>query len=609
MSEMSSFFHPHHSDDFDGVQKSNTDFINSLDEGFELLEIIYDEQANAKEFIFLEVNPAYERQTGLKSVNIIGKTLREVAPTTEQRWYDHAIQAINTHKILSYQYYDPNTNAYYETRFVPVPPNQIAVLFIDVTKRKYAEDELTKTEKNLEDVIQQSPIAFSLFDKNGLLIQVNDAWDKQWQIPRELVLRKYNLFDSKQIAESGLLPVVKRVFAGEIVRSFDLKFDASLEPQTRGYGRKRWLSVTTYSIKGESGSNNLVVLTEDITERKKTEESLKKSEQRYRELYESFDEAFIVTDWNFSVINWNKAAERVTAVSAKDALGKKVYDVLPEMLTVDIGPYLESLREKKPARFMMNVVSRQTNKPSVFEISTYPSELGITIIVQDKTELEEAKRLSAIGATAGMVGHDIRNPLQVVMSDTYLLKEELNSMPEGKTKDAVAESLDDIDKNVAYINKIVQDLQDYSRPLKPEITEVNLSDVFASVFKTIGFPDMVKLSIDIHAVEKIKTDPLLLQRALINLITNAIQAMPDGGNLGIIGEIRDGRVVITVTDTGVGIPEEVKPKLFTPMMTTKAKGQGFGLAVSKRLIEALKGNISFVSEKGKGTKFTIEIPS
>ena len=80
-------------------------------------------------------------------------------------------------------------------------------------------------------------------------------------------------------------------------------------------------------------------------------------------MYESFDEAFIVTDWEFNVTNWNKAAERVTTVPAKDALGKKIYEVLPEMLTVDVTPYFESLKEKKPARFMMNVVSRQTKKP------------------------------------------------------------------------------------------------------------------------------------------------------------------------------------------------------------------------------------------------------
>ena len=85
--------------------------------------------------------------------------------------------------------------------------------------------------------------------------------------------------------------------------------------------------------------------------------------------------------------------------------------------------------------------------------------------------------------------------------------------------------------------------------------------------------------------------------------------MPGGGNLEINGRCEGNRVFVSISDTGVGIPEEVKSKLFMPMMTTKAKGQGFGLAVAKRIIEALKGTITFESEKGKGTKFIVEFPS
>jgi PAS domain S-box-containing protein len=590
------------------TQQSNAAFINSLPDGFELLELVYDNQGNIADFLFVEVNAAYERQSGLKAADILGNRKKTVAPAAEQRWYDTAVEAVKTGRTISYQYHNPATNAYYDTQFIPMPPNQLVVLFKDVTKGKKAENALTQTKQNLQDIITQSPVAFALFDKTGLLIQVNNAWVKQWQIPPELVVDKYNVLESKQIFDIGLLPIVKRAFAGETIKSYDLEFDASLEPQTKGTGRKRWLSVTAYPIKNESGALTVVILTEDISDRMKTEETLRESEQRYRELYESFDEAFIVIDWEFTVKNWNRAAERVTTVPAKDALGRKVYDVLPEFLTVDINPYVESLKEKKPARFMMNVVSRQTKKPSVFEISTYPSELGITIIVQDKTAQEEAKRLSAIGATAGMVGHDIRNPLQAVLSETYLLKEDLKAMPDNDTKKDVTESLDSIENNVLYINKIVQDLQDYARPVTPEISDVNLPDVFANIFKNVTIPDSIKLILRVEDAEKIRTDPMLLQRALTNLVTNAVQAMPNGGELKIYGQKSNNRVVVTVSDTGVGIPEEVKPRLFTPMMTTKAKGQGFGLAVSKRLIEALKGSISFRSESGKGTEFRVDLP-
>ena len=104
-------------------------------------------------------------------------------------------------------------------------------------------------------------------------------------------------------------------------------------------------------------------------------------------------------------------------------------------------------------------------------------------------------------------------------------------------------------------------------------------------------------------------DPDILKRVLTNLVTNAVQAMPKGGKLSINAYLEAKDVFVTVEDTGVGIPEEVRSKLFTPLFTTKSKGQGFGLPVVKRMTEALGGSVTFESEVGKGTKFIIRLPS
>jgi signal transduction histidine kinase len=137
---------------------------------------------------------------------------------------------------------------------------------------------------------------------------------------------------------------------------------------------------------------------------------------------------------------------------------------------------------------------------------------------------------------------------------------------------------------------------------------VDLASLIVDVFQTIAMPNEVKLSFDIKTLPKIRVDPTFTRRALTNLINNAIQAMPDGGQLEISAYQEKSKIYITINDTGVGIPEEVQSKLFTPMFTTKAKGQGLGLAVVKRLVEAQGGTISFVSTIGKGTKFTIKLP-
>jgi signal transduction histidine kinase len=230
-------------------------------------------------------------------------------------------------------------------------------------------------------------------------------------------------------------------------------------------------------------------------------------------------------------------------------------------------------------------------------------------IYQSLSERKETDRLAAIGQTAGMIGHDIRNPLQAIVSELYIAKEVIAENTRGEEKNPALESIDLIEEQTDYISKIVSDLQDYARPLKPELKEVALAKLVTSVFQTVHIPDEIVLKIDVEGFPKIQTDPILIRRALTNLINNAIQAMPDGGDLGVLARKTSNSVIIAVSDTGEGIPEEIKPKLFTPLMTTKAKGQGLGLAVVKRLIEALGGSITFDSQVGKGTVFTIYLPA
>ncbi len=220
---------------------------------------------------------------------------------------------------------------------------------------------------------------------------------------------------------------------------------------------------------------------------------------------------------------------------------------------------------------------------------------------------KETDRLVAIGQTAGMIGHDIRNPLQAIVSELYLAKDGVSSSPQ-VPKAETLESLNLIEQQTEYISKIVSDLQDFARPIKPEYEEVDLSQLLVSVFQTIDLPEKIILKVDVKGFPKIRTDPTLLRRALTNLVNNAVQAMPEGGNLELTAHKHEDRAVITVADTGKGIPEEIKPKLFTPLVTTKAKGQGLGLAVVKRLVEALGGSIKFESQIDRGTTFQITLP-
>ncbi len=231
------------------------------------------------------------------------------------------------------------------------------------------------------------------------------------------------------------------------------------------------------------------------------------------------------------------------------------------------------------------------------------------IITEQSKKLKDSERLSAIGQTAGMIGHDIRNPLQSIVGELYLAKIELASLQDSPGKKILQENLEFIEENLHYINKIVADLQDYARPLIPAYDVTDLASLIDNTIASISVPNQIELKVNVYkGIPRIELDSHFLKRILTNLITNAIQAMEKGGKLTIEACKSKKNVIITVSDTGVGIKGKDKPKIFSPMFTTKSRGQGFGLAVAKRLVEIQGGTITFESEEGNGTKFTVSFP-
>lgn len=226
-------------------------------------------------------------------------------------------------------------------------------------------------------------------------------------------------------------------------------------------------------------------------------------------------------------------------------------------------------------------------------------------ISQEK--LVKAERLAAIGEAATMVGHDLRNPLQAVVNMLYIANRTLESDRYEDLRSINKE----IEEQVQYMNKIVLDLRDYARPLKPKLAETSIHELISGTLLVIPVPETVQVSIEIEeesGFPELWADASLMRRVFANLITNALQAMPDGGRLTIRASDTGEAATIQFQDTGVGIPEENLDKIFQPLFTTKAKGQGLGLAVCKRLVKAHKGDIMVETELGRGTTFTIKVP-
>jgi PAS domain S-box-containing protein len=505
----------------------------------------------------------------------------------------------------------------------------------DITERKKAEETTRESEERFSKAFHSSPVP-QIITRFGdwRYVDANESVLRLLEFSREELLGRTS-------AELNLIQTDK---CNQGVRMVNDRGELrDFETAVRTKSGKIITVLTSTETITLNGQKHLINTFIDITLRKqmqaKLEEyskqledlvekrtlSLKASEEKYRKLFDSIDEGFciieMVFDPNYKPLDYrfleiNASFERQTGMH--DAKGKLMRSFAPNHENYWFEIYGKVALTAEPVRFSNE--AKALNR--FYDVYAFPVGEGkirkVGILFNDisqrknlERQLQDSERLAAIGATAGMVGHDIRNPLQAITGDLYLVKTELDSIPESPEKNNASESLLEIEKNIDYINKIVADLQDYARPLKPHVEEADLKQIISGLIAKNGLPENVKVAVKVEAdARKVVADPTFINRIMFNLVNNAVQAMPKGGKL-TIHAFRDkttSEAVISVKDTGVGIPEAVKDKLFTPMFTTKSKGQGFGLVVIKRMTEALGGTVAFESLEGKGTTFTVRLP-
>ena len=228
-----------------------------------------------------------------------------------------------------------------------------------------------------------------------------------------------------------------------------------------------------------------------------------------------------------------------------------------------------------------------------------------TAILADAVKDTISQRLAAIQELGGMIGHDLRNPLTGIKGAAYYIRTKYSPLLEAKG----IEMLKVIEDNVEYSNKIVSDLLDYSRKIQLEYVDITPKMLVKDVLSLVEIPKRIEVN-DLSETEtKITVDSSKLQRVFVNLIRNAVDSMPEGGSLTIRSAKRSDGVDVAVSDTGHGMSKESLSKICTPLFTTKAKGMGFGLAISKRIVEAHGGSLTFKSIEGKGTTATVFLPA
>lgn len=219
-------------------------------------------------------------------------------------------------------------------------------------------------------------------------------------------------------------------------------------------------------------------------------------------------------------------------------------------------------------------------------------------------ELVRRERLAVLGTLAGALGHELRNPLSAMATSVYVLRQITS---DNRDTD---QHLTILTHQIANANRIITNLLDFARTREPVWEEVDLREVVREAIESSVIPSSVALAVSLgEEPSQTMADATQIRQVLLNLIANAVQAMPDGGRLEVAIRRRGEGIEITVADTGCGMTEEQKTRLFQPLFTTKPKGIGLGLAVSKKLIEAHGGEITCESELGKGTRFSIWLPA
>jgi signal transduction histidine kinase len=261
------------------------------------------------------------------------------------------------------------------------------------------------------------------------------------------------------------------------------------------------------------------------------------------------------------------------------------------------------------AALVTTVVETQSRRrdyaAALVEERTASLRQAVTDLEQAQAQLVRQEKLAAMGQLASTVGHELRNPLAVIMNVLYLLE----ALAGAGASEAMRRHLATGKRETSAATLIVSDLLDYSAGRAPMTAPVQLADLVAEALSVVPPPAGVEVVQHVQPETTISADRDQIRQVLLNLITNGYDSMPTDGVLDVSVRSAGDSAQITVTDTGMGMDEETKANIFTPFFTTKSRGIGLGLAVTKRVVEAHGGTISVQSTPSVGTSFTVTVPT
>ncbi|WP_163867894.1 PAS domain S-box protein [Myxococcus eversor] len=507
-------------------------------------------------------------------------------------------------------------------------------LRLDMAERRYLRREsrtaVPSGDELRDTMLAVSPVPTSITTLGeGRVVAANDAYFRAFGYSREEMLGKTTLelrlwerpFERSQVME--------RLRQHGSVRGVDAQYHTR-----EGEQRHTLLFMGLVPYAGEP---HVISFFPDITPLKQAEEEVRRSEVSFRTLIESLPDLVAVFDRDARVRYANLKVARALGYSdVRELIGKHISDMIPpeDLASADARMH-EALRTGRNALQERRMVRRDGGILHV-ESTTFPlhfdGEDSIVSVAHDLTERHQmqarlmlAERMASVGTLAAGVAHEINNPLAYLTANLAFAREELTNLPVSGVDPTLAEALADAQSALAEaqqgaerVRTIVRDLKTFSRVDSLEDAVVDVRRVLDSTLNlaTTEIRHRARLVKFFEDVTPVRANESRLGQVFLNLLVNAAQAIPEGSpdrhEIRVSTRMGDGgRVMVEVSDTGVGIAAEHLPRLFDPFFTTKAPGvgTGLGLSICHNLVTALGGEIRVRSSPNRGSTFQVLLPA
>ena len=340
--------------------------------------------------------------------------------------------------------------------------------------------------------------------------------------------------------------------------------------------------------------------------RKKAEERADSIESYNEDILQSVPSGVISLDRNLTITKMNSAAARILQLHVPSAIGKR-YD---ELFREPLQGILDGKKtiERGELRYITDSGKKLHLGLAITPLLNSEKEtIGRLMVFTDLTELkalesqaELRERLSSLGEMAAGMAHELRNPMAVIAGYTKLLSK--------KVDPSLLHVVDSVSGEVAVMDRIITDFLSFAKPTELIVSPVEVEPLIKTCVAHIaGERKDIRVFFDAEKIPPVHGDEILLRQAFTNLVQNAADSMPEGGDLRFGFSTEQDSLEITISDSGHGIPEKIKDKIFLPFYTTKDKGTGLGLAIVHKIVVSHHGSISVESSE-QGTTFRIRLP-